>query len=97
MSEVRACGKGRMWRVVRSCLGRLLVGLLVILLVVGIEGARLIWRRVDRKPMLLGRGLDVVWRTPRHDGRVCVFRRSWSLAQRKDHEGATSDGISRRQ
>lgn len=64
MSEVRTSGESRMRREGRGGLG----GMLVILFIVGIEGARLVRRRVDRKPMLLGWGLDIVWRTPRHDG-----------------------------
>lgn len=40
------------------------------LFIVGVEGAVLARRLVGPEPMLLSRGLGVVWRSARHDGRV---------------------------
>lgn len=51
--------------------GRRLRGMLLILVIVGIEGMGLVWRRVDSKARLLGWRLGIVRRSPRHDGRVC--------------------------
>lgn len=51
---------------------RCLRGMLLVLVIAGIEGMGLIRRGVDRETRLLGRGLGIVGRwSPRHDGRVC--------------------------
>lgn len=47
-------------------------GVLLILVIVGIEGMALVRRRVDGETRLLCRRLGAVGRrSPRHDGRVC--------------------------